>query len=345
MRALVYSDVQRVTMMEREIPAPGPDEVLLRVRGTGICGSDMSGFLGHSPRRKPGLVLGHEVIGTVAKMPQNSPSSGAAWPFAEGRRVVVNPLMPCQECAACRAGQTNICAAWRLLGLDNVAGGFAEYVAVPARNVFALPDSLPDARAVLIEPLANAIHLFGLIRRHNFGTLALFGAGTLGSLMLSLARLLGYREIAIVDVNPQRLEVARSLGAKYLINAKETEPSAAIRAAFDGLGADIVIEAHGTQATRAACVGAARKGGEIMLLGLHEVNSSLDFAAIVRNELRLQGSFTYSAADFAQAKALIENGDIDLSQWTETLPLEQGQAAFDKLTTDPGPTLKIMLTA
>ncbi len=344
MRALVYSDIKRVTMETRPEPTPGPDDVLLKVRATGICGSDMAGFLGHSPRRKPPLVLGHEAVGTVARMPQSPPPDGGEWPFQEGQRVVVNPLMPCGKCAACRSGHTNICADWRLLGMDKVPGAFAEYVILPAKNVFPIPDDLPDYRAVMIEPLANGVHLFNLITRHSFGTLAIFGAGTQGCLMLSLARLLGYREIAIVDVNPQRLEVAKGLGAKHAINAQETEPVAALRERLGGTGADIVIDAHGSQVVRAACVNAVRKGGEILLLGLHEVNSSIDFAAVVRNELRLQGSFAYTAADFALSKRLIESGDVDLSAWTEALPLEAGQAAFDKLTTDPGPTMKILLT-
>jgi 2-desacetyl-2-hydroxyethyl bacteriochlorophyllide A dehydrogenase len=344
MKALVFSDIRRVTMDTRPEPTPGPDEILLRVHGTGICGSDLAGFVGHSPRRRPPLVLGHEAIGTVAKMPQNAPPGGGAWPFQEGGRVVVNPLMPCGTCAACRTGNTNICAAWKILGMDQVAGAFADYVAVPAANVSPLPDDLPDTRAVMIEPLANGVHLFSLMQRHNFGTLALFGAGTQGCLMLSLARLLGYRDIAIVDINPQRLEVARQLGAKHRIDARTTDPAAAIRESFGGAGADIVVEAHGDQATRDACVGAARKGGEILLLGLHEVRSAIDFTAVVRNELRLQGSFAYTPDDFARAKKLIESGDVDLSAWTEARPLEDGQAAFDKLTTDPGPTMKIMLT-
>lgn len=344
MRALVFSDIRQVTMQTRPEPLPAPDEILLKVIGTGICGSDMAGFLGHSPRRKPPLVLGHEALGTVAQMPQNPPADGGEWPFHAGQRVVVNPLMPCGACAACRSGQTNICAGWRLLGMDQVPGAFAEWVAVPAKNVFPLPDDLSDERAAMIEPLANGVRLFRLISQHNFGTLALFGAGTQGCLMLALARLLGYRDIAIVDVNPQRLEVARQLGAKHLINARETDPATAIRAAFGGLGADITIDAHGDESVRRACVAATRKGGEILLLGLHEVQSAIDFTAVVRNELRLQGSFSYTPADFARSKRLIENRDVDLSAWTITRPLEEGQAAFDLLATDPGATMKIILT-
>lgn len=344
MKALVYSDVSRMTMDIRPEPVPKPDEVLLRVSGTGICGSDMAGFLGLSPRRKPPLVLGHEAIGIVEKMPASPPPFADAWPFQRHQRVVVNPIVPCGACDACRVGKVNICASWRLLGMDRIDGAFAEFVAIKATNVFPIPDSLPDSRAVMIEPMANGVHLFNLISAHRFGTMAIFGAGTQGCLMLSLARLLGYRDIAVVDLNAARLEVASQLGARWLVDASKVDAAAEIINLFDGKGAEIVIDAHGNQPVRKACVAAARKGGEILLLGLHEVSSAIDFAAVVRNELRLQGSYAFTAADFARSKTLIESGDIDLSAWTEMLPLEEGDAAFHRLTTDPGSTMKIVLT-
>ena len=344
MKALVYSEVRQMTMETRPEPVAAPDQVLLKVLGTGICGSDMAGFLGLSPRRQPSLVLGHEAIGIVEQMPQVPPPFADSWPFKVGDRVVVNPIVPCGKCEACQVGKVNICADWKLLGLDRVEGAFADYVKIKATQVFPLPESLPNNRAVMIEPLANGVHLFTLISHHAFGKLAIFGAGTQGCLMLALARLLGYREIAIVDLNAERLAVAGELGAKYLINASQVNAIAEIKRVFGGQGADIVIDAHGNQAVRNACVSAVRKGGEVLLLGLHEVNSSIDFSAVVRNEIRLQGSYAFTAADFARSKTLIESGDIDLSRWTETLPLELGHDAFHRLTTDPGATMKIVLT-
>ncbi len=343
MKALIYSDLKTMTLGTRPIPEPEPDQVLLKVRGTGICGSDMAGFLGLSPRRQPGLVLGHEAIGDVVKMPTAAPDYSAEWPFQIGSRVVVNPVTPCGRCLACRTGKVNICESWNLLGLDNVDGAFAEYVCIRAANVFPLPDSLPDNRAVMVEPLANGVHLFTLITGSAPGSLVIYGAGTQGCLMLSLARLLGYRDIAIVDLNADRLEVAKRLGATHLINPRTADAPAEVRKLFPG-GADVAVDAHGNQAVRNACVASVRKGGQVMLLGLHEGNSQVDFATVVRNEIRLQGSYAFTEADFARSKALIESGDIDLSPWTETLPLEAGHEAFTRLTTDPGAVMKIMLT-
>src|SRR5580700_1732535 len=136
MKALVYSDIKHMTMDTRPEPVPGPDEVLLRVSGTGICGSDVAGYLGLSPRRKPPLVLGHEALGTVETMPTEPPPYTDAWPFQAGGRVVVNPIVPCGACEACRIGKINICASWRLLGMDRIDGAFADLVKIKATNVF-----------------------------------------------------------------------------------------------------------------------------------------------------------------------------------------------------------------
>jgi 2-desacetyl-2-hydroxyethyl bacteriochlorophyllide A dehydrogenase len=338
MKALVYSAVREVTMQERPVPTPSAGQVRLKVQAVGICGSDMAGFLGHSPRRKPPLILGHEIVGTIDALPENT-----GLPFALGQRVTVNPFFPCGQCAACASGDINLCIDWKLLGMDKTEGAFADYVLAPANHLYAVPENLPHHKAVMVEPLANGVHLFNLMRRPNPPRLAIFGAGTQGCLLTALAVRNGCKEIAVVDVNAERLAVAQTLGATQIINARETDPVAALRNLWAD-GADAVIDAHGSQLVRDQSVKSVKKGGEVLLLGLHEVQTTLDFTAIVRNEIRLQGSFAYNAADFAQALELIANDEIDLSAWTETLPLEQGQAAFDRLTTDPGATMKIVLT-
>lgn len=337
MRTLVYTAPKTLEMEDRPEPSPRPDQAVLKVIGTGICGSDMTGFLGHSARRKPGLVLGHETIGTVVHVPEGD------WAFDEGDRVVVNPIQACGVCESCRTGHANICASWKLIGLDREPGAFAEYVAIKAANVFSLTAGVPDEQAVMVEPLANGVHLFNLIRRHQFGTLAIYGAGTQGILMLALARLLGYREIAIVDTNAARLAVATQFGAKLILDARDGDPAAAIVEWTNGRGVDIGIDAVGVTAVRQSLVHSTRKGGEIMILGLHDSMSDLDFTLIVRNELRVQGSFAFTAQDFATSKRLIENQDVCILPWTVNRPLEEGQAAFDMLTTDPGDTLKVIL--
>lgn len=337
MKALVFTDIKKVEIQPAPEPTPAPDQAVIKVAATGICGSDMTGFLGHSPRRRPPLVLGHEVIGTVEHLPPGD------WPLSVGDRVVVNPLQSCGKCSRCRDGQGNICSSWSLIGMDRIPGAFAEYVAVAARNVFPLSAATPDAQAVMIEPLANGVHLLNLVRRHSFGSMAIFGAGTQGALILSLARLLGYRDIAVIDTNVARLSVAERLGAAKLMNPFESDIQQELKAWTGGEGYDIGIDAVGITPVRQMLVNTVRKGGQLMLLGLHDVMSDVDFALAVRNEIRLQGSFAYTPADFETSKRLLEGGQVDIQSWTISRPLEDGQAAFDTLISDPGDTLKIML--
>jgi len=335
MKALVYSAVKEMAVRDVPEPSPRPEQAVVKVIGTGICGSDMSGFLGHSARRQPPLILGHEVIGTVVHAPPGE------WPFGVGDRVIANPIQACGACAMCGSGQGNLCSDWKLLGMDREEGAFAEYVAVKAENLFPVPAGVSDQQAVMVEPLANGVHLFNLISRHQFGSLAILGAGTQGILMLALAGLHGYRDVIVVDTSAERLEIARTFGAAHLLNPSDGDAVDAILKRTGGV--DICIDAVGATATRAAAIAATRKGGEILLLGLHDAVSALDINLVVRKELKLQGSFAYTSADLLTSKRLIESGAISIERWTETWPLESGQLAFDQLTTTPGSTLKIVL--
>src|SRR5437762_12855599 len=151
MKALVLVGKERVEMQEMPAPQPAAGEVLLRVSTAGICGSDIHGFLGHSPRRKPGLILGHEAVGVVSEL------GSAVKDFRQGQRVYINPLISCGKCEACASGKENCCPSWRLLGMDRVHGAYAEFVAVPASQLQAIPDAVSDERAGWAEPLASIV--------------------------------------------------------------------------------------------------------------------------------------------------------------------------------------------
>ena len=168
----------------------------------GVCGSDISGFLGHSARRKPPLVLGHESIGRLN----------------DGRRVVANPLITCGHCVYCLAGAQNLCESWRLLGMDQTPGTFAEYVTLPAGQIHEIPEELPSVRAVLCEPLANIVHLFRISAPAPFFRLGIVGGGTMGALTLLASHRIGARDVLVVDVSAQRLETAMKLGAAAAAN-------------------------------------------------------------------------------------------------------------------------------
>jgi 2-desacetyl-2-hydroxyethyl bacteriochlorophyllide A dehydrogenase len=326
MRALIYVAPESVEMQERPRPIAAAGEKEVRVEISGICGSDMSGFLGHSPRRKPPLTLGHEVVGRLN----------------DGPRVVANPLISCGKCRRCLSGAQNLCATWRLLGLDRTEGSFAEYVTLPESQLFEIPDSLPSERAILAEPLANIAHLFRIVAPLPFFRLAIVGAGTMGALAFLVAKTIGARDILTVDVNAKRLDTLAKLGAA-VVNV--SDPAALREAQQAGRSDfDLVIDAVGNAAARQTAFDLCRPGGQVVLLGMGAQRSEIDFVTSIRKEHRVVMSFAYTPGDFQRALALLIAGEIDLGPWTEKVPLEDGQRAFEKMTRAPGATLKMLLS-
>jgi len=326
MRALVYTGPGRVEMEDRPRPAvlPGQEEIAIQVAG--VCGSDISGFLGHSALRKPGLVLGHELLGRRA----------------DGRRVVANPLVSCAHCNACISGAQNLCESWKLLGLGTTPGTFAEYVALPSTQVYDVPDSLTSEQAILAEPLANIVHMFRIVAPPPFFRFAIVGAGTMGALALLASRLIGAREVLAVDVNDERLATMRKLGASAVANVGSADAvSEALRSA--GRGYDVVLDASGSAPARQMAFDLCRPGGQVILLGMGTQRSEVNFVASIRKEHRVVMSFAYSPADFRRSLDLLIAGEINLTPWTVRMPLERGQEAMERMSHNPGVALKMML--
>jgi len=326
MRALVYIAPEKVELDDRPRPEPASGEIEIAIEIAGVCGSDISGFLGHSARRKPPLVLGHELVGRLA----------------DGRRVVANPLMSCGRCPACLAGSQNLCSSWRLLGMDQVPGTFAEFVTVPVAQVIEIPESLASGPAILTEPLANIVHLFRIVAPAPFFRLAIVGAGTMGALALLGARRIAARDVLVVDVNHQRLAVMRQLGAAAAINTASAEGVAQAKKAA-GSGFDVVIDASGSAPARQMAFDLCRPGGQVALLGMGAQKSEVDFVTSIRKEHRVVMSFAYTPADFRRALDLLIAGEVDLTPWTVQMPLEQGQQALETISRSPGATLKMVL--
>jgi threonine dehydrogenase-like Zn-dependent dehydrogenase len=306
---------------------PGENEVELAIEMAGICGSDVSGFLGHSPRRKPPLVFGHELVGRTHN----------------GDRVVANPLVSCGRCYSCLSGHQNLCANWRLLGMDRIQGAFAEYVSIPPAQIYSIPDSLPSPQAALTEPLANLVHLFRITCPPPDFRLAIIGAGTMGTLALLYALKIGARDVLVADVSQQRLNTISGMGATSAINV--SEPGGAEQAKeIAGWGFDVVLDASGSEPARQMAFDLCRPGGQVVLLGMAAQSSKVEFVTSIRKEHRVVMTFAYTPIDFERSLQLLVEGAIDLAPYTISYPLERGQEAFDLVTGDPGNVLKVLLT-
>jgi len=336
MKALVYVAPERMEIQSVPEPERREGEVLLAVSAAGVCGSDLHGFLGHSERRLPGLVMGHEAVATVLE-----PGPGVSG-WRKGQRVSFNPLVTCGRCRACLEGRQNLCPTWWIFGMDRVQGTYAERVAVPARQLIALSEGLSEEQAVLAEPMAVVLHAFRVGLAEMPRALAIVGGGAIGGLALVLAKLRGVPRVCVVDVNDARLEAAKRLGADLTIHAARQDAKALVHE-WSGGGADAVIEAVGTEATRRTAVAVAAKGARLVMLGLAENDSPLPWIDMTRNEQSLFTSFAYAPRDFLDSVALLESQRVDIRAFTETRPLEDGQAGFLKMVRDPGSTLKLLL--
>jgi threonine dehydrogenase-like Zn-dependent dehydrogenase len=272
------------------------------------------------------MVLGHELVG---RRP-------------DGRRVVANPLICCGRCMACLSGRQNLCSNWRLLGLGQTPGCFAEFVAVPDGEIYEIPDNLSDTRALTVEPLANIVHLFRIAAPLPFFRLGIVGCGAMGSLALLMAIRLGVREILVQDLKDMRVEMARKMGATLAVNVSSDDGRAAARQ-FAGDGLDLVLDASNDGVARQTALDLCRPGGLVVLLGMSQEPSEVDFAASIRKEQRIVMSFAYTPLDFERSLTLLKEGDIDLTQWTAEMPLDQGQQAFERMTSAPEETLKMVL--
>jgi L-iditol 2-dehydrogenase len=332
MKALVYLGPRVMELQDAPDPQPGPGEVVIAMSAAAVCGSDLHGFREASPRRIPPLIMGHEAVGAIDEVGEGVD------PGRIGERVVLSPILPCGTCEACRAGRTNVCPNGRLVGRE-LTGGFASRFAVPASAAVPIAASVPDDLATLTEPLANAVHVTTRSVRSGDDVLVI-GAGPIGVLMARMALEQGARTVYSTDPAPNRLAFARAQGATPL---EGDDPEAALREATDARGVDVVIDAAGFEATWALGLRVVRPGGRIEAVGLGMPAGTVDFFAIAGKEVQVTGSFAWTDEDFARALALIEAGAIDTSGWFTTMPLAEGQRAFEELV-DTTDRFKVVLT-
>ncbi len=317
----------------------------MRVRAAGVCGSELEAYTGASTRRKPPLILGHELAGVVegyatphdaaARDPADGGDAGSAReadhteardPGVEapgppvGTPVVVDPLIPCGTCPACLAGRTYVCPRRALLSLHR-DGGQAELVSVPRANLLWMPDGLTFEAAALAEPLATILHAFEDAGESVAGRRVLvLGAGGLGLLAVQAARALGARSVVTSDLVARRQELARRLGAEM--------PAAG---AIEHGSADFVIDTVGAAATREIAVRAAVPGGTIALVGQRDPRSELDFRAVIANGLRLVGVYAYTRDHLRRALASLHDGSVVTDPFVSTYPLRDGPGVYAAL--------------
>ena len=337
MHALVWEGPRRLVLADVADPVPGPEDALLRVRGAGICGSELEGYLGQSSLRVPPLVMGHEFSGEIVWLPPDNTTG-----LHVGQLVTANPLIPCGMCRICQAGRPYLCPRRRLIGAHR-PGAFAEYVAVPLDALIPLPEMLDAPLGALSEPLAVALHAVARARLQASAAAVVWGAGSIGLLTIWAARLAGADPIVAVETNPARLAAAAALGAGVTVDGRDPDAIAAVRRAVAEHPFVTVFDAVGRWMTRCAAVQAADPGGQVVLIGLHDSETTFAVNALVRAEITLVCAYGYTHAELQRAVEMLAAEALPTTSWIEVRPLAAGPAAFGELIDAPGAVTKVVL--
>jgi L-iditol 2-dehydrogenase len=341
MKALILAGYKKLELTDLPVPEPREDELLIRVHACGICGSDVHGYDGSTGRRIPPIVMGHEAAGVVER------AGRAVTGFGAGDRVTFDSTIYCGDCFFCQRGEVNLCDHREVLGVSTPLfgrmGAFAEYVTVPARVAYKLPDALPFEHAALIEAVSVAVHAVALTLVNPGDTVLVVGAGMIGLLTLQAARAAGAGKLLVADIDPSRLEMARSLGADQVFDSREADVVDRIIEITAGRGADIAVECVGATAPIKLAIDSMRKGGTVTLVGNVSPTAEIALQSVVSRQIRLQGSCA-SCGEYPRAMELMASGAIQVAPLISAVaPLDEGVAWFERLYAHEPGLLKVVL--
>lgn len=328
MKAAVYHGNRDIRIEAMPEPGqPGPDEVILEVLRGAICGTDVSEYL-HGPHFTPlkqphpvsghvgPMILGHEFVGRIIEI------GAEVEDFKAGQRVVPGAGMWCGQCEWCRTGRTNLCAHYFTLGL-NTHGGLAELAKAPARMCRSVPDGCSDDGAAMAQPLAVALHAVRRSGARPGQTVVLMGVGGIGAFILAAARAQGLSPIIAIDLDEERLATAATLGATFVVNARNEDPLKHIQELTDGIGVDVFIEASGASHGPSLALDVTRRGGQVLLVGLQAEPCSLDLHKMVLREIDVTTTVAHVCnVDLPESLEILASTPLAATVLDRVIPLE-----------------------
>lgn len=312
------------------------DNVLIKMKAAGICGSDMGIYRGTNAAATYPRVIGHEMVGVVEEVGEGVAS------LQPGDRVIVDQVVSCGHCYACRKGRGNVCGNLQVRGV-HIDGGYREYIAVPEQDCYLLPDTLSDVEAVMIEPTTIAIQSCSRAGLCEEDVLLILGCGALGSTILKIARLSGAK-IVVADIVQDKLEEALDNGADYVINISKEDLAERMRELTGGYGATVSIDAACTKDSLLTLMEVTGNAGRVITMGFSVAPTEVNQFVITSKELDVRGSRLQNKK-FQAAIDLIREGRLDLSGTvSHTFPLEKAQEAFDFMNSKDPSIRKVVLT-
>lgn len=326
-----------IEVISADVPQPGPDEALVQTVLAGVCGSDTHAAHGRHPHVALPYRPGHEAVGVVRAV---GPEVAGV---VVGQRVVVEPTLPCWTCKMCTTGRSNLCENLRFFGCGYDQGAMADFFTIPSNRLHVVPDELDDLQAVLIEPLATPVHAARLAGDLVGKKVAILGCGTIGLLTLAAVRRHGAATVAMTDIAESKRELALRLGADHVVDAGDPEAATAVREAL-GESADVVFDCVANRFTVAQAVEMARKAGTVVIVGVPAGDIVVPMATIQDEQVRIQGSATYTATDVELATQMILAGEVRSADFvTARFSLDETAAAF--AASSAGDQVKVVVAA
>jgi L-iditol 2-dehydrogenase len=341
LKALIHTKPYCFEYSDFPDPTMGEDEVLIRVKACGICGSDVHGFTGKTGRRLPPLIMGHEAAGIVEDTGKNVNG------FNKGDRVCFDSTVYCNKCEPCQTGLYNRCDKRQVLGVSTPEfkrhGAFAEYVAVPSWIVFKIPDNMSFIQAAFLEPASIGTHAGNRPPISSDDTIVVIGGGTIGLFVMQAAKLRGAAKVIVVDINEFRLGLASELGADKVINPLNCDLRETILKETQDKGADVTFEVVGYAKTFRDGISITKTGGHVIAVGNLEQTAEFNLQELVARELTFRGSYA-SSGEFSECIGLVASGKINIEPLiSDVLPLKDGPSAFERLHKAEENLLKIVL--
>lgn len=338
MKAALVIETEKVEIQDVPVPELKDEDVLIKVKVAGVCGSDLHLFKGTHAFRKPPAVLGHEVAGDIVKV------GAKVTKFKVGDRVTVLPQVGCGECEFCKQDLVNLCLNKKVPGTPNWIGTFVEYFNAPEETVFKLEDNISYEIGSLTEPLAVAVHALARASVESRDCVVILGTGTIGMLCVVAAREMGFKKIITTDTAPFNREMSLKHGAIVSYDPLKDDVVENVKKLTDGRGADLTLVCAGAPNILDQASACTRRRGEIGLVAMITKPIPFYCYSTVFNEQTLYGAMTYETCDFVKAAEMV-NGGVDLSAFvTQKLPLDQTQEALDILNQKKADVIKVIVT-
>jgi 2-desacetyl-2-hydroxyethyl bacteriochlorophyllide A dehydrogenase len=341
MKALVHTEPYKFEFKDVPQPMPGDEEILVRVKAVGICGSDVHGYTGKTGRRIPPIIMGHEASGVVEAVGKNARN------VAVGDRITFDSTVYCNQCSWCRQGRVNLCDDRKVLGVSIPAfrrdGCLAEYVVMPWWITYKLPGAVSFEEAALVEPAAVSMHAARITPIEMNDVVAVVGAGPIGLFAIQAVKVKGAGKVIAFDVREERLALARQLGADITINPSAGNVVEELRRAVGRPDVDAVLEAVGVPPAFELGFKIVKRAGHLTLVGNVTPKITMDWQDLIMRELIIRGSFAI-AGEYRAVLDLMAQGRIQAKPLiSKTLPLSEGQGAFDVLHKGDPKLFKIVL--